>query len=47
MVNLERIHKDFARITCNSVDPGGRVHRWSTWEGSVKTWRGPTKTVDP
>ena len=22
MVNLERIHKDFARITCDSVDPG-------------------------
>ena len=22
-VNLERICKDFARITCDSVDPGG------------------------
>ena len=24
MVNLERICKDFARITCDNVDPGGR-----------------------
>ena len=24
MVNLERIHKDFVRITCDSVDLGGR-----------------------
>ena len=23
MVNLERIHKDFARITFDNVDPGG------------------------
>ena len=23
MVNMERICKDFARITCDSVDPGG------------------------
>ena len=23
MVNLERIHKDFARITSDNVDPGG------------------------
>ena len=27
MVNLERIHKDFARITCDSVDPlGGSIN---------------------
>ena len=23
MVTLGRIHKDFARITCDNVDPGG------------------------
>ena len=34
MVNLERIHEDFARIISDSVDPGGqlivnleRIHR--------------------
>ena len=24
-VNLERIHKNFPRITCDSVDPGGSI----------------------
>ena len=28
MVNLERIHKDFARITTDNVDLG--VDQWST-----------------
>ena len=26
MVNLERIHKDFARITSGSVDLGGSIN---------------------
>ena len=25
-VNLERIHEDFSRITCDSVDPGGLIN---------------------
>ena len=25
MVTLGRIHKDFARITCDNVDPGGSI----------------------
>ena len=29
MVNLERICEDFARITCDSVEPGG-VNQQST-----------------
>ena len=24
-INLERIHEHFARITCDSVDPGGSI----------------------
>ena len=30
MVNLERIHKDIARITSDNVDHWG-VNQWSTW----------------
>ena len=26
MVNLEKIHKDFARITSDNVDPGGLIN---------------------
>ena len=43
MVNLERIHKDFGRITSDSVDPG--VNQWSTWKGSAKTLEGLPLTV--
>ena len=43
MVNLERIHKDFARITCDNVDPG--VNQWSTWKGSAKTLQGLSLTM--
>ena len=39
MVNLERIHDDFGRITSDNVDPGG-VDRWSTWKGSTMTLEG-------
>ena len=46
MVNLERICEDFARITCDSVDPGARgVNQWSTWKGSAKTLQGLPMTV--
>ena len=45
-VNLGRIHKDFARITSDSVDPGRRgVDQQSTWEGSTKTLQGLPHTV--
>ena len=43
-VNLGRICKEFARITSDSVDPGG-VNRQSTWEGSAKTLQGLPLTV--
>ena len=45
-VNLERIHKDFARITSDSVDPGG-VDWQSTWKGSAKTLQGLTLHLWP
>ena len=45
MVNLERIHKDFARITSENVDPGEGVDRWSTWKGSSKTLEGLPLTM--
>ena len=38
MVNLERICKDFARITSENVDPG---------KGSVKTARITCDSVEP
>ena len=45
-VNLGRIHKDFARITSDSVDPGRRgVNQQSTVEGSTKTLEGLPLTV--
>ena len=44
MLNLERICKDFARITCDNVDPGG-VNRQSTWKGSMKTLQGLPVTM--
>ena len=44
MVNLERICKDIARITSDSVNPGG-VDRWSTWKESAKTLQGSTLTM--
>ena len=43
MVNLERIHKDFARITTDNVDLG--VNRWSSLKGSVKTLQGLPLTM--
>ena len=39
-LNLERIHKDFGRITSANADPGGGVNRHSTWIGSAKTLEG-------
>ena len=42
--NLGMIHKDFARITSDSVDPVG-VNQQSTWEGSAKTLQGLPLTV--
>ena len=52
-VNLGRIHEDFARITSDSVDPGGITSYsvdpggQSTWEGSAKTLQGlPLYSVD-
>ena len=43
MVTLERIHKDFARITTDNVDLG--VDQWSTWKGSTKTLQGLPLTM--
>ena len=43
-VNLGRICKDFAKITSDSVDPGG-VNQQSTWEESAKTLQGLPLTV--
>ena len=45
MVNSERIHEDFARITCDNVDPGWGVNQWSTWKGSAKTLQGLPMTM--
>ena len=45
MVNLERICKDFARITSDNVDPGGGSIERSTWKGSAKTLQGLPVTV--
>ena len=43
-VNLERIHKDIAKITSDNVDP--RVVNWqSTWKGSMKTLQGLPLTM--
>ena len=40
------IHKDFARITSDSVNPGGGgVNQQSTLEGSAKTLQGLPQTV--
>ena len=44
-VNLGRIHKDFTKITSDSVDPGGRGVDQSTWEGCTKTLQGLPQTV--
>ena len=43
-VTLGRIHKDFARITSDSVNQGG-VNQQSTLEGSAKTLQGLPQTV--
>ena len=43
-LNLERICKDFGRITSDNVDPGG-VNRHSTWKGSAKTLEGSPLTM--
>ena len=43
-VNLERICKDFTRITSDNVDPGV-VNRRSTLKGSVKTLQGLPLTM--
>ena len=32
--------EDFARITCDSVDPGWGVDQRLPWEGSMKTLQG-------
>ena len=49
MVNLERIHDDFGRITSDNVGPGGGVNRQSTWKGSTMTLEGLplTDNIDP
>ena len=40
-LNLERVCKDFGRITFANADPGGRGVDWhSTWKGSAKTLEG-------
>ena len=44
MVNLERTHKDIARITSDNVDPGA-VNQWSTWKGSMRTLQGLPLTM--
>ena len=46
MVNLVRIHEDFARITSDNVDPGaGGVDQQSPWKGSMKTLQGLPLTM--
>ena len=45
MVNLERICKDFARITCDNVDPGGGGQSMVNWEQSAKTLQGLPLTM--
>ena len=44
-VNLERVRKDFAMITFDSVDPG-RVNQQSTWKGSEDFSRITFDSVD-
>ena len=44
-VTLGRIHKDFARITCDNVDPGRGQLIKSPWEGSLKTLQGLPVTM--
>ena len=41
--NLERIHKDIARITSDNVDPGVDWH--TTWKGSMRTLQGLPLTM--
>ena len=46
MVNLVRIHEDFARFTSDNVDPGAvGVDRQSPWKGSMKTLQGLPLTM--
>ena len=56
MVNLERICKDFGRITFDNVDPGGtvnleRIHEdfgriTSDSVDQQSTWKGSVKTLE-
>ena len=47
-VNLGRIHKDFARITSDSVDPGGGSIDSQLGKDPAKTLQGlPHDSVDP
>ena len=43
-LNLERIHRDFGRITSDNVHPGG-VNQHSTWKGSAETLEGSPLTM--
>ena len=43
-LNLERIHRDFGRITSDNVDPWG-VNQHSTWKGSAETLEGSPLTM--
>ena len=45
MVDLERICKDFARITCDNVDPEGSIN--SQLGKDLKTARITSDHVDP
>ena len=44
MVTWGRIHKDFARITCDNVDPGGSING-HLGTGSAKTLQGLPVTM--
>ena len=45
MVNLERIHKDIARIISDNVDPCRWLNQQSTWKGSAKILQGLPLTM--
>ena len=44
MVNLERIHKDIARIVSGNVYPSG-LNQQSTWKGSANALQGLPLTM--